>query len=136
MSVVDASVWVSLLVASDVHHHASRQWLEEHVTQGGQLVAPILALAEVAGAISRRTGAVQLGTQALDTLQRLPALRLVALDRRLGEAAGRAAAELGLRGADAVYVALAQQLRLPLITWDNEQIGKAAGHTVVLSPTR
>jgi predicted nucleic acid-binding protein len=34
------------------------------------------------------------------------------------------AADYGLRGADAVYAALAAQLAIPLVTWDAEQIAR------------
>lgn len=134
MTVVDASVWVSRLVTWDVNHTASRQWLEMHDASGGRLVAPVILLAEVSGAVSRRTNDARLGHQATATLLRLRALRLVAVDRRLGEAAARVGADLGLRGADAVYVALAQQLKLPLVTWDKEQQEKARRVVVADSP--
>ena len=86
----------------------------------------MLMLAEVAGAISRRTGRARLARRAVEGLLRLPALRLVSVDQRLGEAAAQLAADLRLRGADAVYVATARHLRLPLITWDREQRERAA----------
>ena len=123
--VVDASVWVSRLVPQDVHHESSRRWLENYTAQGGRLVAPVMLLPEIAGAISRRTGAPALADQATKQLQQLGSLRLVAVDRRLGQAATRLAADLGLRGADALYVAVAEQLKIPLLTWDNEQVERA-----------
>jgi predicted nucleic acid-binding protein len=133
-AVVDASVWVSRLVPQDVHHAASRRWLEEFTGQGGGIVAPVLLLPEIAGAISRRTGAPELAHRAVQQLQRLPTLRLVAVDRRLGQDAGRLAADLGLRGADATYVAIAEQLKIPLFTWDREQSDKAGKRIAVRTP--
>jgi len=132
--VVDASVWVSRLVPQDVHHVASRHWLEQYVAEGGLLVAPALLLAEVAGAISRRTGEPRLAHRAVDHLLRVPALRIVPVEHRLGEAAGRLAADLGLRGADALYVATAYQLQIPLVTWDREQQEKAGTVIAVRTP--
>ena len=133
--VVDASVWVSRLVTDDMFHNASRRWLTQHAQDGGQWVAPALMPAEVVGAISRRTGKPELATRALNHLLKLPALRLVALDRRLGKAAAPLAASAGLRGADAVYAALAQHLSIPLVTWD-EEIGQRVGAvlTVIQPP--
>ena len=55
---VDASVWVSGLVSEDTHHKATNAWLSQRLAGGDTLVIPSLALAEVAGAISRRTGLV------------------------------------------------------------------------------
>jgi predicted nucleic acid-binding protein len=114
-------------VSTDGHHPLSQAWLETFVGNGGQCVGPALLLAEVAGAISRRTTEARLGQAALELLLRMPALRLVSVERRLGMRAAQLAADLGLRGADAVYVALAQQLNVPLITWDQEQIDRTSG---------
>jgi predicted nucleic acid-binding protein len=124
VAVVDASVWVSRLVSADAHHSISQKWLEAFVAGGGQCVDPVLLLAEVVGAISRRTTEPRLGQAALQMLLRLPALRIVSVERRLGMNAAQLAADLGLRGADAVYVALAQQLKVPLVTWDQEQLDR------------
>ncbi|MCL4394907.1 MAG: type II toxin-antitoxin system VapC family toxin [Chloroflexi bacterium] len=132
--VVDASVWVSRLVLQDIHHQASRDWLEAFTACGGRVVAPALLLPEIAGAISRRTGAPELARQAVQQLQRLRTLRLIALDRHLGQAASLLAADLGLRGSDATYVALADQLKIPLLTWDNEQVEKAGIRVAVRTP--
>ncbi len=134
--VVDASVWVSRLVPQDVHHEASRRWLEAFTARGGQVVAPVLLLPEIAGAISRRTGVPDLARQAVQQLQRLRTLRLVALDRRLSQAACQLAADLGLRGADATYVAVADQLKIPLVTWDNEHIDRAGKRITVQMPDK
>jgi predicted nucleic acid-binding protein len=132
--VVDASVWVSRLVPQDVHHLVSRRWLERHVAGGGLLVAPVLLLAEVAGAISRRTREPRLANQAVESLLRVPDLRLVSVDPRLGREAARLAADLHLRGADAMYVALAHHLNVPLVTWDREQRDRAASLIMVHTP--
>jgi predicted nucleic acid-binding protein len=133
--VVDASVWVSRLVTDDVFHTASRRWLTQHTQAGGQWVAPALMPAEVVGAISRRTGKHELANRALKHLLELPGLRLVAVDRRLAKAAAQLTASAGLRGANAIYAALAQHLSIPLVTWEDE-IGQRAGSflTIVQPP--
>lgn len=134
MTVIDASVVVSRLVPQDPHYSASRDWLERHVRAEGLLIAPVLLLAEVAGAVSRRTGERRLADRAVRSLLRLPGLRLIALDHRLGQAAARLAGDLGLRGADAVYVATAHHLRVPLVTWDAEQRERAGRLVSVRTP--
>ena len=119
--VVDASVWVSALVPQDVHHEESRSWLEARMREGTLLIAPVIVLAEVAGAIARRSGDSSLGERAMETLFNLPNLRLVPIDDRVGYEAARVAARLRLRGADALYAAVAVLLHVPLVTWDAEQ---------------
>jgi predicted nucleic acid-binding protein len=124
--VVDASVWVSRLVPTDVFHEQVKYWLDDQRRQGVEYVCPSLLLPEVGGAISRRTETPQLGQQAVAALQDLPGLRLVEMDASLVNTAARLAADLGLRGADALYVAVAYRLGLPLATLDADQIKRTS----------
>jgi len=132
--VVDASVWVSRLVDSDIHHARCQSWMQSQASEGGLLVAPVLVLAEVAGAISRRTNRPNLARQAVEVLQALPNLRLVSIDPALAGLAAGLAADHALRGADAVYVATASQLGLPLVTLDGEQLQRAKPIVSTSSP--
>jgi predicted nucleic acid-binding protein len=132
--VVDASVWVSRLAPGDVFHAASRQWFSQQAAEGGQWIAPALMPAEVVGAIARRTGQSELASRALTQLLQLPGLRIVSVDKRLGRAAARLAALARLRGADAVYAALAQHLAIPLVTWDEEIRQRMGGEISVIQP--
>ncbi len=61
-------------------------------------------------------------------------LLLVHASDELAEAAGAIAATHRLRGADAVYVALAAHLNAPLITWDQEQIERTTGAISAITP--
>ena len=119
--VVDASLWVARLIAQDAFHDLSRQWLDAQRDQGVQFVAPTLLLVEVAAAISRRTGDSELAKKATEALENLPDLRLVEMDQSVVQTAVRAGADLGVRGADALYIAIAQQLTLPMATLDTDQ---------------
>jgi len=56
------------------------------------------------------------------------------LDLPRATAAGGVAANLGLRGADAVYIALAQQLGVTLVTWDREQLTRGAAMVLTRTP--
>ncbi|MEE8389887.1 MAG: type II toxin-antitoxin system VapC family toxin [Anaerolineae bacterium] len=124
--VVDASVWVARLVAGDVFHDSCRRWLEDKRTRGELFLAPSLLLAEVAGAVARRTGEADLARRAAAALKQLEDLRLVEMEAELGQRAADLAATLGLRGADAFYVAVAARLSVPLATLDIDQQGRAA----------
>jgi len=132
--VVDASVVVSRLVPHDVHHEASRRWLTQHIAGGGLLIAPTLLLAEVAGAVARRTGKPRLAQRAVAAVLRLPALRLLPVDEILARAASSLAGQFRVRGADAIYIAAAAALRVPLATWDLEQRERAAHIVDVFVP--
>lgn len=134
MSVVDASVLVSRYWPGDAFHGPSRQWLGRSLVAGAPLVAPTILLAEVAGAITRRTNDPRLGQSIAQQIHALPNLQLVAIDDTLGQAAARLVADHRLRGADAVYAAVAEHLQLPLISWDNEQLTRLAPHITTLTP--
>ncbi len=134
LMVVDASVLVSHLAPSEGRHEASRRWIARHLDGGGLVVALALLLPEVAGAIARRTGTPRLARRAIAVVLRLPSLRLLTIGEELARAAAGLAARLRIRGADAVYIAAAAQLHLPLVTWDVEQRERAARVVEVLVP--
>ncbi len=97
-------------------------WLVDYTAANGELIAPVLLLAEVGGAVARRTGESNLGHAALQQLVSYSFLRLIPLDQQLAQVAAEIAVDYQLRGADAVYAAVAYSLSVPLVTWDQEQI--------------
>jgi predicted nucleic acid-binding protein len=123
--VLDASVWVARLVPQDEFHKAVKAWMAKQRTADVQFVCPSLLLAEVAGAVSRRTGSVALARKSVKELETLPGLRLVEMNHALLLEAATLAADLGLRGADSVYVATAKRLDVPLVTFDVDQRERA-----------
>lgn len=134
MSVVDASIWVSLLAADDVNHAATLRWFERQIASGNPLAAPTLVLVEVAAAMTRRTGDPSTGVSAAMRLRRMPELVLIDLSIERAEHAASVAARLALRGADAVYVALAVSLGTALVSWDRQQRERSATVVPALSP--
>jgi len=129
--VVDASVWVARLVSQDVFHEPVKAWMFARLEEGDQFLAPSLLLAEIGGAISRRTTS-SLGLKAVEYVQGLPGLQLVEMEDSLLREAAQLAAELGLRGADSTYVAVAARLDLPFITLDVDQRERAKKRVTVL----
>jgi predicted nucleic acid-binding protein len=125
-AVLDASVWVARLVRQDAFHEPIKRWMETRRAAGDLFYAPDLLLAETSSAIRRRLDDAVLAARAVEVLIHLPALYLVEMDRELMVNASKLAAELGLRGADATYAALAQRLNLPLVTFDADQRERAA----------
>jgi predicted nucleic acid-binding protein len=92
-------------------------------------------LVEVAAAIARRTQQVLLAEQAVQYLTTHRSLRLVTIDTLLINDAIDAAINFRLRAGDATYVALAQQLGIPLISWDNEQLQRAGAVLQTYTPS-
>lgn len=104
---IDASVWVNGFDQREAGHEISRQFLDAIRVREVPIIVPNLVLIEVAAAISRtRHDPVQAVTFAV-ALGHLPHLELRPLDERTARRAVTLAAEHGLRGADAVYAALA-----------------------------
>jgi predicted nucleic acid-binding protein len=131
--VLDASVWVSASIPDDVHHQTTRAWLSR-VSSTDTLVTPALGLLETAGAIARRTGSSALAREIVTAIERLPNVVVVIPDAELWTLAVHAASGRALRGADALYVALAEALGMPLATWDDEQRTRAGGRIKTLTP--
>lgn len=129
--VVDASIWVARLVSPDVFYEPVKEWMSARIREDDQFLAPSLLLAEIGGAISRRT-TPSLGLKAIEQVQNLPGLQLVEMDHSLLREAAKLAAELGLRGADSTYVAVAARLELPLVTLDVDQGERARKRVKVM----
>ncbi len=135
VEVADASVMVAVLYPQDPFHQVSRTWFDRHLQAGNHLAAPLLLMSEVAGVIRRETGDAVLARQAVQWLYDLPELQRYPLDEALAHLAADAAVDLALRGADAVYVALAAQLQLPLVTWDRQQRERGGQRIIAREPS-
>ena len=124
--VIDASVWVAAYHASDIHHQVAANFLEAAIAADQPLNIPTLAVVEIAGAFARQTGSATLATRTVRDLLLVPRVAQHTLDEELAERAVALAARCRLRGGDAVYAALAQQLRVPLISLDRELLLRTA----------
>lgn len=123
---VDASVFLNGFNPAEEGHATSLAFLAQLQAQAVPVIAPTLLLPEVAAAIGRGQDNADLARQFAESLSRLPHLVLVALDESLARQAVEAAAQYRLRGADAVYVAVALRFGCPLVTLDREQHDRAA----------
>ena len=56
------------------------------------------------------------------------------MDSALVQAAVDAATDLQLRAGDAIYVALAHQMNIPLVSWDKEQLQRARSLIATYTP--
>jgi len=132
--IVDASVWISRLMPQEVHHDTSRLWIEQFVAEGGTLIAPTFLLVEVAAGVSRKTGQAALSKEALKELSRVGSMLFVPVDLSLIQTAVDMATDLHLRAGDAIYLAVAHQLGLPLVSWDKEQLQRGSSIITTYTP--
>ena len=121
MYVVDASVYVADARPQERHHAEAHAFLSRVVAQSWVVHLPVIALAEVASAISRGMGQPTLALELVAALRRVPQFEFVSVDEDLANHAAALAARCRLRGCDAVYVALARVRSVSLITLDREQ---------------
>jgi len=120
--VVDASVWVAAADATDPFSAPSRAFLAAAATHAQPLAIPALARVEVACALARRLRDAAAARRLSEGMVRSPLVREHALDAALIDKAVTAGTDALLRGADAVYHALAQHLGAVVVTWDGEVI--------------
>jgi predicted nucleic acid-binding protein len=136
MMVIDASVWVSFYVQQDINYAVTHAWLTKVLSAGVPIAAPILLLSEVGGAIARRLDRPEIGNRVVNQLLSIPSLRLVSIDHNLGINAGKIAAKYKLRGADAMYVTVAAEVNIPLVSWDKEHLNRTIGFVDTYSPNQ
>ena len=134
MYVVDASVWVSYFMQTEATHSASRGWITQKADAGIPILGPSHVLAEISGAVARRTGREELGRVTCTVIDQLPPFQLIPIDRELADISASIAASTRIKGADAVYVALALLMNSPLVTWDKDQLTRGSPIIETLSP--
>lgn len=132
--IVDASVWVASILDKDRHHSASAAFVRRLIELRQPASVPALVWPEISGAVSRRTGDTEQGIKVAGFLVAQNWITSFPLDSLLARESMRIAAGQRIRGADAVYVALAAVRREPLITLDAEMLERAPSNVERLSP--
>ena len=126
MFTIDVSVFLNAILADEASHAESSAFVLHVREAGAPIYEPTLLLPELAGAISRGRSDIALAQRFTAELTRLPNLQLVALDTGLAQQAVEIAAMHRLRGADAVYAAVARRYATVLVTRDREQRDRLA----------
>lgn len=134
MAIIDASVYVAVINAHDNNHPRSWAWFEQAKAAREPVIAPVILLPEVAAALSRGTGDPALARRVVQQLKRSEIIDLMPVTLQMTERAASIAAEHRIRGCDAVYIALADQLGDCLITLDQQQLERGAAIVAVREP--
>ncbi len=135
MLTIDASVWVNADSPSEPGSGASRAFLDRVAAANTPVFVPTLLRVEVAGAIRRVKNDPTLAHEYSEKLAAVPFLRWVVLDEALATQAALLAANHGLRGADAVYAAVAIAHGCQLVSLDREHLTRMAAVLSVVAPT-
>lgn len=127
---IDASVHLNALNPGEEGSAVSQRFLArvhrppppEAVTSPHTVVSPTLLMVEIAAAVARAFDDSERGARLAWAVRELPAQECFALDASLAEAAAEVAAGRRLRGADAVYAAVARRSGSRLVTLDRQQL--------------
>ena len=136
MAVIDASVYVALMNAHEAAHESSWAWFEDAARLEEPIRAPVVLLAEVSAALSRGVGNPALAHQVVRQLLRTQTIELYPVTVELAERAAGIAADCGIRGYDAVYVALAEQTHDELVTLDRRQLERGCAVVATRRPQK
>ncbi len=133
---IDASVFVAAVHPEEFHFAASRRFLQQAQAKAMSAFCPTLVLPECAAAIARPTGDTVLAAELTSLIEAFPGLRLVMLDTSLARRAAQIATIHRLRGADSIYVAVAEAFDATLVTWDVEMLQRSQAVVSTLTPAR
>jgi predicted nucleic acid-binding protein len=131
---VDASVFVNAFNPHEAGHAESLLILSATQERGDPVIVPALLVPEVASAIARATDDGRGAIQYANAMAALPHLTFVSLTAAVARQAADLAATHRLRGADAVYVAVARRYGTILVSRDDEQRTRGAAIVVCQTP--
>jgi predicted nucleic acid-binding protein len=123
---VDASVFVNAFNSHERGHAQSLETLTTLQQRGDPVIVPTLLIAEIASAVTRATSDGIGALQYAEAIASLPHVTLVGLTAAMARRAAELAANHRLRGADAVYLAVAQRYATVLVSRDEEQITRGS----------
>jgi len=110
-------------------HANSLAFLEAVQKRGDPLIVPALILPEIAAAVARATGDSTGAWEFAQAAAGLSNVTLVSITPAVARLAAQLASDYRLRGADAVYVAVARRYATTLVSRDSEQ--RTRGEAVV-----
>ena len=133
---IDASVHINAINENEPEFGDSQAFLARVEQERLEMICPTLLVTEIAAALSRAFDDEETGMAFAMVVRDLPNLRLVSLDDSLAVAAAELAARHRLRGADAVYAAVAKHYQTTLVTNDRQQLERLSGVLPVKRPSQ
>jgi predicted nucleic acid-binding protein len=131
---IDASVWISALRPQEEGSQASLAWLEKIRQTEEPILSPTLLLPEIAAVLARAGEKHEDVLRVVEQVRRLPHQLLIPLDETTAQTAAELAERCKLRGADAVYAAVAFRFGSVLVSRDREQLERLRGTVQVGLP--
>ena len=126
MYTLDASVVGRDFDPADPEYAACHELIAQLDRQAVPIIVPRLLLVEVAGLVRRLTRDPIRARLAIDVWRTFTHVQIIPLDDATLDTAAEIAADYALRGADAVYVAVARRHGCTLVSLDREPRERAA----------
>ncbi|MCX7790950.1 MAG: PIN domain-containing protein [Chloroflexaceae bacterium] len=134
MYTLDANIFIRDAIPNDPEHVMCHALLARLYESSTSIVLSTLVLAEIAGALSGSYRDPIRARLEVELLRELHIIKYIPLDDALAQEAADIAADRALRGADAVYVAVARRHGCALVSLDREQRERAAPLVRALTP--
>jgi predicted nucleic acid-binding protein len=134
MYTIDASVWINSFDGREQGHETSRQLIELFRDNNIAVLVPNLLFIEIGGAIRRRFNNQNQAELFTNTVRNQTNIAALPLDDETEQQATSIAIQQGLRGADAVYVAVAIRHQCTLVSLDNEHLTRLVGVVETRTP--
>jgi predicted nucleic acid-binding protein len=136
MFTIDASVHINALIPVEEGSEISQIFIERIFSQPLSVFSPNLLYVEFAASMARYYNDADRSLSLAEKLLILPGQVWVPLDFLLAEEASRIGAKQRVRGADAVYAAVAQLYKTTLITLDRQQLVRLGNVIPVKTPAQ
>lgn len=134
MYTIDANVFVAASRPSKTHNAISRHFLETLNSMNQVVFCPTLVIPEAVSAVARVTDDEILRNSIVQLIKSFKNLYFVTVTNSLAQRAAATARRQRLRGADSVYVAVAEMYATTLITWDAEMVQRSPASVTASTP--
>ena len=134
MYTLDASVVGRDFDPGDPEYTVCHELIAQLDQQAIPVIVPRLLLAEAAGLVRRLTRDPIRARLVVNAWRTFTHVQIIPLDDALLDAAAEIAADYALRGADAVYVAVARRHNCTLVSLDREQRERSAAIVTTRTP--
>ena len=131
---IDASVLVAADLDDEEAHDDASAFLRAVVMDSLAIHQPSLTLVEVCAAVARRTSDAALARATVAVISSTPGVVFHGLDLAAASAAAEVAADVAVRGADAVYLQVARNQGATLVTLDLGMLGRSPTDVEVVTP--
>lgn len=124
MFCIDASVIIGAASPKEPYFSQSKGFLAQIREKDLKVFLPEIIIPEIASGLLRAIKNPRFAHKLALSLRTVPNFSFVTVDSRIADLASWVICKTGLKGADAIYVALAFDYNLELITLDKEQLEK------------